>query len=1063
MKKFSRVLSLALAVVLAFGLVSVAAPLSARADGIAYFELVNMVDDSAGIPLNATNSSDVSITVTCDGSNYFWSDTTIGYITSGTHKLAYLFFPLDKPCTMVIEATFGTHRFSKTLNLAANTFVAGTARAISLTEADLLPEPEPFTAYVKLVDDAGDPMPNCEIGISRGYGIAEFKAVTDANGIAAVESMEYDLIAAGKTAETAFYFVGPLNGVNWTISNPDPSMAQLTATTYASPWTVTAPASMTENPIISGITLTVDTYLGSDTATGTLLQHEEQTDNVFRENTTVLLSSRVRMEGVADCTGAAVTVNGEPYTSELRYTSGSDSAYLAMSCSGLSANDEVHIDFFYEYNDADKEYTVKIYHDYYADSTMASTSFIYAPPPTTIKAKPGEAVNASARTTAAAPYCTEPNAPGCADGVFILAGKTVAGGGGQIILGSFPDTDTVLTAYSVSATMIHADCEIHFLYSYSPDMMLTFANLDGDGAPATEEPFTERRVSKGTTVTLPETVPERDGYVFVGWIDPNGTDVLAPGDSFEMPARPVALYAQWFTQRVEVTTDIDDDRVEVVGLDAAALNFLEAETVLGHHVMALEMDVNMAIKSRQVVVETSQIPVEQREIEALADGREILYYDVTIVRTVTYLVNNGSGWVIAEGYYEYDPATGAETFVPSTEAQPVTDTGDTIAVTLPLPEGDLIDLEVYRFHAPDPADPETGDAITFELDDGGDYSAQDEYWTENDDSITVHARYFSTYGIGYRLYVPTPPPPPGPPTPPPPTYKVTYETNGGTEIPQETHNAGDIILLDLAPTREGFSFTGWFADAELTSPITEITVTADVTVYAGWQHTGVPGALVGGTHFAYIVGYPDGLVHPTDYISRSQVAVIFYRLLDPAVREQYYTTECAFEDVASGEWYASAVATLAAMGAIHGYDPTHFAPSNCITRAEFATICAFFAPEPAAELRTFPDVEGHWAESAVCKAASCGWILGNDEGLFKPNDYITRAEVMALLNRVLQRLPAAPDDLLDGMIEWSDNADTAAWYYLPVQEATNSHAFGWDGDGEYWTALTEGPDWSAIG
>ncbi len=292
-------------------------------------------------------------------------------------------------------------------------------------------------------------------------------------------------------------------------------------------------------------------------------------------------------------------------------------------------------------------------------------------------------------------------------------------------------------------------------------------------------------------------------------------------------------------------------------------------------------------------------------------------------------------------------------------------------------------------------------------------------------------------------------------------YTLTYESNGGTEYKSEQYDRNTVVKLDKTPAREGYTFTGWYADKDLEGdPITEIKMTSNKTVYAGWEVTEIPEWLNGDDHFAYVIGYEDGTVRPQNDISRAEVATIFFRLLKDDVRAQYLAESNGFTDVAAGTWYNTAISTMAKMGVLDGYPDGSFRPDASITRAEFAVICARFDDSARESDSSFTDISGHWAEAEIERAATLGWINGYEDGTFRPDAEITRAEAMTLINRVLQRLPETADDLLDNMTTWSD-VQPNAWYYLAVQEATNSHDFDRKADGvhETWTALTEAPDW----
>ena len=291
-------------------------------------------------------------------------------------------------------------------------------------------------------------------------------------------------------------------------------------------------------------------------------------------------------------------------------------------------------------------------------------------------------------------------------------------------------------------------------------------------------------------------------------------------------------------------------------------------------------------------------------------------------------------------------------------------------------------------------------------------------------------------------------------------YTLHYESNGGTEYDSERYTRNTEVRLEKVPVREGYTFTGWYADKDLTEKISTIKMTSNKTVYAGWEATGVPDWLNGADHFAYIIGDDEGYVRPLANVTRAETAAIFFRLLKEDVREEYLTDRSGFADVEQGVWYNKAVSTMAALGVVKGYTEDTFAPHEAITRAEFAAICARFDTGTSDGESSFTDISGHWAESEIRRAAQLGWIQGDPDGRFRPNAPITRAEAMTIINRVLNRLPEEKEDLLEGMKEWPD-ALPGAWYYLAVQEATNSHTYERKGEVyERWTALNVNPDWA---
>ena len=226
----------------------------------------------------------------------------------------------------------------------------------------------------------------------------------------------------------------------------------------------------------------------------------------------------------------------------------------------------------------------------------------------------------------------------------------------------------------------------------------------------------------------------------------------------------------------------------------------------------------------------------------------------------------------------------------------------------------------------------------------------------------------------------------------------------------------------------------------------------------------VPTGLNGKDHYAYVVGYPDGMVYPQKNITRAEVATIFFRLLTDETREANMTKSNGYNDMKDGAWYTCAVSTLSKMGIIKGYEDGSFKPDASISRAEFAAIAARFDPDGDKTPATFSDVSSHWAKDEISIAANHGWIKGYEDGSFKPDQKITRAETMTLVNRVLKRLPETKDDLHKDMKTWPDNQKESAWFYLAVQEATNSHYQNLKKDGthETWESMRETRDWAAL-
>ena len=221
-----------------------------------------------------------------------------------------------------------------------------------------------------------------------------------------------------------------------------------------------------------------------------------------------------------------------------------------------------------------------------------------------------------------------------------------------------------------------------------------------------------------------------------------------------------------------------------------------------------------------------------------------------------------------------------------------------------------------------------------------------------------------------------------------------------------------------------------------------------------------PDLLNDSDHFAYVIGYMDGNVRPYGLISRAETTTIFFRLLKDSVRDGNLLTSNTYTDVADDYWANTAISTMTGLGIVQGRSTTTFDPKAPITRAQFAAICARFDTGKSSGEQTFSDIQGHWAEKYIQRAAELGWIKGFEDGTFRPDTYITRAQAMTMINRVLNRIPEDESDLLPGMNVWPD-CNPGDWFYLAVQEATNSHDFEHKaGTYETWTKLMKNPDWT---
>ena len=321
------------------------------------------------------------------------------------------------------------------------------------------------------------------------------------------------------------------------------------------------------------------------------------------------------------------------------------------------------------------------------------------------------------------------------------------------------------------------------------------------------------------------------------------------------------------------------------------------------------------------------------------------------------------------------------------------------------------------------------------------------------------------------------------------TYEVTGDKPsdaGDPPAPAKVKMGGSYTVAPAQTTSQSrYTFSGWRVGGTGDIVTSLENIQQDVNLVGVWSYRSgggssgggggrkptvdipddVPTGLNGDDHFAYIVGYPDGNVKPGGNITRAEVATIFFRLLTEDVRTANSTQSNSLSDVSRGQWFNHAISTLSSMGIVKGNPDGTFDPDAPITRAEFAAIAARFDDKNTNNTSNFSDIASHWAKDEIGVAANKGWINGYPDSTFRPDQYITRAEAMTLVNRVLNRLPEKSEDLLDDMIKWPDNADASVWYYLAVQEATNSHDYSDKSDAdkyEKWTKIRDARDWTLL-
>ena len=303
------------------------------------------------------------------------------------------------------------------------------------------------------------------------------------------------------------------------------------------------------------------------------------------------------------------------------------------------------------------------------------------------------------------------------------------------------------------------------------------------------------------------------------------------------------------------------------------------------------------------------------------------------------------------------------------------------------------------------------------------------------------------------------------------SYTVHYYLKNTTkQVANDKMVAGQTFNADV--TENAIRISGYRVYGDSVKSITIGTGTNEIIFYyTRAYHPSTPSkpTLNTGDHYAYVMGYPDGTVRPNGSITRAEVSTILFRLLSDKTRDEYFTTESSFTDVKAGAWYNNSIATLEKAGVI--VDTAKggaFRPNEAITRAELAAMLAQFSDAKPVKGVKFSDVSAeHWAYEAIAIAAKMGWIEGYPDGTFRPDATITRAEMMTLVNRALERVPSDEDHLLSKrvMLTFPD-CKSGDWFYIAVQEATNSHTYERaatekNGD-EQWTALRANRDWTLL-
>ena len=581
---------------------------------------------------------------------------------------------------------------------------------------------------------------------------------------------------------------------------------------------------------------------------------------------------------------------------------------------------------------------------------------------------------------------------------------------------------------------------------------------------------------QGADVPVTNSEPTREGFKFTGWTpSTDNINVTAPTiteGKFTMPAANVTLTAQW-----ETKTDL-----------SYTVNYLEKGTNAVLHEQKVQTGVTFGAEvtstNEKINIDGYNYDSADKDTLTIGTGDNVINIYYTKRNDLSYTVNyleKGTNAVLHEQKVQTGVTFGAE--VTSTNEKINIDgynydsadkdsliigTGENVITIYYTKRNDLSYKVNYLekttnnvLHAQ-----KTQNGMTFEdvitsanevIDiDGYNYDSVDKNSLTIGTGENVINIYYTKRGDL--------------------SYTVHYYLKGTTQKVANDKTVGS-QTLNTVVTEKAIQISGYRVDGSSEKSITIVTGTNEIIFYyTRIRHPSTPtkptveieddDALGLNTtdHFAYIVGYGNGEVRPQNNITRAEVATIFFRLLTDDVRDENLTKTNRYSDVAATSWYNTAVSTLSSMGIITGYPDGTFRPNAAITRAEFAAIAARFDHDGDKTAAKFSDIATHWAKDEISIAYNNGWITGYPNGTFGPQRDITRAETMTLVNRVLNRQPETEDDLLPNMTVWTDNANPKAWYYLAVQEATNSHYYEFKTNSQYekWTELRETRDWTQL-
>ena len=603
--------------------------------------------------------------------------------------------------------------------------------------------------------------------------------------------------------------------------------------------------------------------------------------------------------------------------------------------------------------------------------------------------------------------------------------------GKEVAVGS---TETLITDRHLYAKWVPNNFEVSYFYQDEQGTETQFGDID--------------TYAFGTDVTVRTAHPEKEGYKFTGWKNiANIVTVDTTTGKFTMPVQDVRFDATFEINKYNVTYKVDDKEV---GTDVYNFNsdvVIRPVPTKEGHTFTGWTSTDSAFNDKGFKMPAHNVVIEGK-------------FEKNPAKQYTYTVN--------KHFYN---EKGVEVNVVKGEATPAV---ENTAVS-----------ELYK-----------KDAVNQTDKDGKTYVYVPGLTTVTPNPVDGKLTKDVTIDLYYYLNVEG-----GNDIPDAWEYRLTFKVvngswNDGTSADIVTYvqckdkntgkpfkNEAVVVPVTRIPDVGDKPNSGYHAGAWDTSPYDNYQVQKDTVftyTYAknssggssGGSHhrrptvtipDDVPTGLNGDDHYAYIVGYPDKTVRPQNGITRAEVATIFFRLLTDETRNANSTKSNSYSDAAAGAWYNHAVSTLSAMGIVKGDSHGKFNPNAPITRAEFAAIAARFDDKANTTTADFSDIASHWAKNEISAASNNGWITGYPDGTFRPDNKITRAEAMTLVNRVLKRLPETEEDLHDDMIKWSDNSDVSQWFYLDVQEATNSHYYQTkENQFEKWTKLRETRDWTEL-